>query len=72
MTETIKLQIKGMSCSHCKSAVENAIKEIDGVQSANVQLDEGTVTVMYDSNKVDIDHFTEAIDEAGYELIGQV
>lgn len=72
MTETIKLQIKGMSCNHCKSAVENAMKEIDGVQSADVHLDEGTVTVKYDSNKVDIDHFTEAIDDAGYELVGQV
>lgn len=71
MTETMKLQIKGMTCAHCKSTVEKAMKEIDGVKSADVQLDEGIVTVTFDPDKVDIDHFTEAIDDAGYEFVGQ-
>lgn len=71
MAETVKLQVKGMTCNHCKVSVEKAMKDIDGVQSAEVHLEKGTVTVTYDPEKVDFDHFTEAIDEAGYEFIGQ-
>lgn len=71
MTETVELKVQGMTCDHCKASVEKAMKEIDGVQSAEVNLDKGTVTVTYDPEKVDFDHFTEAIDDAGYEFIGQ-
>lgn len=72
MKETVELQVKGMSCEHCKTAVEGALKAIDGIESATVNLDKNTVAVTFDPVKVDFDHFTEAIDEAGYELIGQV
>ena len=72
MTENITIKIQGMTCDHCKAAVEQALNEIDGVQSAEVNLENGTAKVTYDANKVDIDHFTESIDEAGYEFVGQV
>ncbi|NQE00037.1 cation transporter, partial [Staphylococcus xylosus] len=33
-TETIK--VEGMSCEHCKHAVEDALTNLDGVSTANV------------------------------------
>lgn len=37
MTKT--LTIEGMSCNHCKGRVERALKELDGVESAVVDLE---------------------------------
>lgn len=36
--EHMTLQIEGMTCSSCSSAVEAALKQIDGVHSAAVNL----------------------------------
>lgn len=33
-----KINIKGMSCSACSASVERAVKKLDGVKSANVNL----------------------------------
>ncbi len=40
--------VEGMSCGHCKSAVESALNSIDGVTSADVNLENGQVSVQYD------------------------
>lgn len=46
------LNVEGMSCGHCKSAVESALNNIDGVTSAEVNLENGQVSVQYDDSKV--------------------
>ncbi|MDN8991545.1 cation transporter [Staphylococcus aureus] len=46
------LNDEGMSCGHCKSAVEYALNNIDGVTSADVNLEKGQVSVQYDDSKV--------------------
>ena len=33
------IKVNGMHCEHCKAAVENAVKAIPGIKSANVDLD---------------------------------
>lgn len=63
------LNVQGMSCGHCKSAVEGALNELDGVSAAEVNLDAGNVDVTYDESKVNIDAMKEAIEEQGYELV---
>ena len=37
--EEIKLTVEGMSCSHCRRAVEEALKGIDGVEKVQVDLE---------------------------------
>jgi copper chaperone len=63
----ITLNVKGMSCNHCKMAVEGELKALDGVEDAVVSLENNNVTVNYDDTKVDVDKLKEAIEEAGYE-----
>ena len=63
----ITLNVKGMSCNHCKMAVEKELKACDGVEDAVVSLEKNNVTVTYEEEKVDIDKLKEAIEEAGYE-----
>ncbi|WP_095975376.1 cation transporter [Staphylococcus aureus] len=45
------LNVEGMSCGHCKSAVESALNNIDGVTSADVNLENGQVSVQYDDRE---------------------
>ena len=48
------LKVEGMSCNHCVMHVTNALKELDGVNEANVSLDKGVAVVDYDEGKVDV------------------
>ncbi len=60
----IKLKVDGMSCEHCKAAVEKAIQDVLGVEGVEVSLDEGFVVVR---GAADADDLVEAVKEAGYE-----
>ena len=62
--------VNGMRCEHCKASVENAIKEIAGVETAEVDLANKTVKVSYDSNLLSPDKIKAAVDAIGrFELI---
>jgi len=61
------INVEGMTCNHCKMAVEKGLKALKGVESAEVNLDAKNVTVSYDESKAAIDEMKNAIVEAGYE-----
>lgn len=61
--------VSGMKCVHCKTNVENALKAVDGVQSAEVNLEDANVTVEYDESKVTSSHLKDTVDNCGrYEM----
>ncbi len=62
----LTLQVKGMSCGHCKKAVTSAILAKDSKAQVTVDVQSGRVEV--DSTLSDTE-LKEAIDDAGYELI---
>lgn len=61
-------QVKGMSCDHCKHAVESALQGLQGVEKATVDLGRGEVSVEFTS-PVSLSEIAAAIDDAGYELV---
>lgn len=61
------LTVEGMSCQHCVKAVKNALSQIEGVSSVEVDLATKKVEVEGD-NLQDI-LLKEAIEDAGYEVI---
>ena len=63
--QTVTLQIKGMSCGHCVSAVKQALGEVPGVKIENVAV--GTAVISYDPDKTKTTDITAAIADAGYE-----
>ncbi|WRN62056.1 copper chaperone CopZ [Staphylococcus aureus] len=63
------LNVEGMSCGHCKSAVESALNNIDGVTSADVNLENGQVSVQYDDSKVAVSQMKDAIEDQGYNVV---
>jgi len=68
VVETKVLKIEGMSCDHCKKAVTDALKNVAGVRSVEVDLRSGTAKVAYDTGKASEASLKEAVEEAGYEV----
>ena len=66
--EKITLKVEGMSCGHCKAAVEKALKETNGVRDAEVNLTSKSVDVTYDHDRVDRAGLVKAIEDAGYDV----
>lgn len=62
------LKVSGMSCGHCKKAVESAIQPLAGVASAIVNLEAGTVEVQFDSSTISLNEIKEIIDNQGYDV----
>ena len=61
--------VSGMKCVHCKANVENALKALNGVASAEANLEDANVIVEYDESKVNPSEIKEAVDNSGrYEL----
>lgn len=59
-----KFDVMGMTCSACSSAVERAVKKVDGVKDVNVSLMTNSMTVDYDGDlSSDIE---KAVSDAGY------
>ena len=67
MTENT-FKVEGMSCAHCKAAVENELNGLAGVHVSNADPERGTVEVAYDEDRVGTEDIREAVREAGYEL----
>ena len=60
--------VGGMSCEHCKTAVENAVKSLRGVSKAEVDLAAGELTVEYDETKTSHLDIEETIVEEGFTI----
>jgi copper chaperone len=67
MSETRTFTVTGMTCGHCVASVTEEVGELDGVESVDVVLDTGAVTVT-SSQPVDDAAVRAAVEEAGYQL----
>lgn len=63
-TMTKVYKIKGMNCQHCRAAVEKAIKSVDGVDEAVVDLQKANATV---NGTADPAKIIEAVRNAGFD-----
>ncbi len=62
-------KVSGMRCPNCKTKVENAIRTVAGVQTAEANLSAANVTVGYDENIVTPQALKNAVDQLGrFEL----
>jgi len=58
-----ELNISGMTCGHCQTAVSKALKSVPGVQDAQVDLTSGKATV---DGQADVQALIAAVVEEGY------
>ncbi|MDH6215849.1 heavy-metal-associated domain-containing protein [Streptomyces pseudovenezuelae] len=70
-TVTTVYKVTGMSCGHCEGSVSGEISGLPGVTSVKAVASTGEVTVVSES-PLDEAAVRAAVDEAGFELAGQV
>ncbi|MFA9460296.1 CopZ family metallochaperone [Thiohalorhabdus sp. Cl-TMA] len=58
------LKVTGMTCRHCVNAVKEVLEEVNGVESAEVSLEEGRAEV---TGNADPSALIKAVAEEGYE-----
>lgn len=64
---TVTITVKGMTCSGCVNSVTKALKGVDGVQEAKVDLQGQKATVTYDEAKTSVQALKQAVEDAGYD-----
>jgi copper chaperone CopZ len=67
---TTVYKVSGMTCGHCESAVSQEISALTGVSAVKAVAETGEVTVT-SAAPLDEEAVRAAVDEAGYELVGQ-
>jgi periplasmic mercuric ion binding protein len=65
--QTIVLTVEGMTCSGCEVAIVNSLTRIEGVSHADASHTEGTASVSFDPDAVNIEDLQKAVEEAGYK-----
>lgn len=65
MSETMTYRVPGMSCGHCKQAVERGLAEVEGVEQVEVELDSKFVRVR--GQRLEDKQLRAAIERAGYQ-----
>ncbi|MDR1570778.1 MAG: heavy metal translocating P-type ATPase, partial [Oscillospiraceae bacterium] len=66
---SVTIPIGGMTCAACAQRVEKAIKKLDGVESASVNLATEKATVAYNPQIVRLSAIRGAIEKAGYQAL---
>jgi copper chaperone len=67
MSDTRTYTVQGMTCGHCVASVTEEVQEIPGVESVEVVLETGAVTITSDQ-PLDDTAVRTAVEEAGYQL----
>jgi Cu+-exporting ATPase len=65
----VTISVGGMSCATCANTIEEALRSLDGVQAASVNLASDKVMITYDPQVVRVPDLKRAIRDSGYEVI---
>ena len=64
--ETIK--VEGMTCQHCVQTITDALNNITGLNTVNVDLVKKEVSVKFNENETELKKISDKIIEVGFEL----
>ncbi|WAI01584.1 heavy-metal-associated domain-containing protein [Methanogenium organophilum] len=65
----IHLPIKGMVCEGCVESVKKALESVEGVERAEVSLENNEAVVTYDPVHATKNTLRKAVQSAGYEVV---
>jgi Cu+-exporting ATPase len=65
-TETCTLDIGGMTCASCVRRIEKALRKVDGVTDARVNLATEVASISYAPELIRVEDLTRAVERAGY------
>ncbi len=64
----IIIKVQGMVCNGCENRVQNALKNIDGVENVVADHITGTVTIT-SNNEISENVLEEKIEDLGFEVV---
>lgn len=65
--KTVRLNVSGMTCGHCRETVEKALTNQRGVRNATVHLESGAAEVEFEEGAVAPEQLVEVVRGSGYE-----
>jgi copper chaperone CopZ len=68
--EIAVIEVGGMVCQNCAKHVTEALRQVAGVQSVDVNLDKKQAQVIYESAQASVAQLMEAVNSAGYDAQG--
>jgi copper chaperone CopZ len=71
MSDTLTLDVTGMTCSGCEAAVGRALRQLPGVDAVDASHTAHTVAVKFDPALVTRAQITERIAALGYTVRGE-
>ncbi len=65
-SETVELDIEGMTCAACSNRIEKVVGKMDGVTTASINLTTETGRIEYKPGLVSVEEMQERIEKLGY------
>jgi copper ion binding protein len=65
---TVTYTAPGISCEHCRRAIEGAVGALPGVETVQVDVPTRRVEVRYDPQQVDRAQLEATLEEEGYPV----
>ena len=63
---TVEVKLSTMQCAMCSQTIAEALHEVDGVQSVEVNLDAKTAKVTFDAKATNVPALEQAVVKTGY------
>ena len=64
---TAQIKVTGMTCGACAVSVKRALTKSAGVKTADVSVEKGLATVVYDDVRVNEQQLRDAINRSGFK-----
>jgi len=55
-----------MSCEHCKSAIGNSLKKLNGLNNAEIDLTNKTISIDFSEDIIELNEIISTINKLGY------
>lgn len=66
--ENIELKIEGMHCEGCSNRLGKVLNNLEGVNSAEVNFNNATAKISFNTSVVTLDEIKEVIIDAGFNI----
>lgn len=64
----VEIKIEGMHCEGCSKRLTKVLSNVEGVNFAEVSLENKLAKIEYDENVAKLEDLEEAITDAGFEV----
>ena len=65
--KTVVIEVEGMTCAGCEPHIDDTLKKLNGVVSAEASYQNKNVKVVYNPKQISLEQIKKAIDEIGYK-----